>query len=111
MTGLSKYILGFFAGVIVCLLSLLIWLFYGKFILDRLELCPQLTQAQKIDLIRESATARVQRAGSPHEEFEIVEDGDIVFFKKNGKRIERGAPIVFCGSVEGTSDPDFQAEK
>ncbi len=110
------FVWGFIAGAISCIGFLLFMLCAYPYI-EYWGPCPELTKQESKELIlRDATTSRkfswADRDG--YDDVELVEDepgyGLLVYTKKEGKRLSRYAPIVTCGSLEWTQDPDFKPE-
>jgi len=113
---MRNYIFGFITGAAVCL-GFMVLLAYGLNALKRTGPCPELSEQQAQDMI-------LEYAGKPgifsyggriiYNGIELVYEkgfGEVVYTIKNGKRITRHFPIIQCGSLEWSSDPEFNRDQ
>lgn len=113
---MRQYIFGFMTGAAVWL-GLMVLMTYGPHVLKRFGPCTELSELQAQEMILKYA----RRPGAfsyggrvAYDDIALVYEqgfGDVVYTMKDGKRITRHFPIVECGYLEWSSDPQFKRDQ
>lgn len=113
---MKNYILGFIVGIILCI-GYILFVGLGFNYFKTLGPCPDISKEESIEMIMKFA--KKPGVFSPdgktdYDDIELVEEpgfGQVVYTKKEGKRVTRHFPSVQCGYLEWASDPDFKPEQ